>query len=158
MAKMDKPTFELVSAADIVGLCPAVIELADTASNLVFASSVTTLSTSALAQLSLQHPVHLIRRADKYQIFCGFRTYQLMVAKDVSCKLHAFVYKNPNSEFIQQMAATELLGARLMHSLGSKPAMQIAKIIGDIGAVEAERIAPGLRSTRAISRSLKPLE
>jgi hypothetical protein len=155
MASLQKPTFELVAASDIVGLCPAIRQTADTCSELIFSSSAETLSEDALKQLGYQHPVHLLKHKSQYQIFAGLRTFQLLLCNDPNCTLPALVYAKASDDFLREMAATELLGSRLMHSLSTKPVTQISKIIAEIGELETERIAPSLKATRAITRSQK---
>ena len=148
-----KKTLKQISLNKIQGYHPEIVKTVAILANCNFIRRMDVLSDDAIFQLLNIHPIFLNKVSDKYHVVGGFRSYQLALANvNEELKVTCHIYNNLPKEKIVEIAQIDLLGSVILHSLGSKSVAQIEAIISDIGSDAANKIAPGLNSTRAITR------
>lgn len=154
MPKTPKPELRSILASEIHDVHPYVSDLAELFADLNFSNRVAALSEESVAELLYLHPVHVCKGRSGYQLIAGFRTYQLVSSNfDVADKFPVWVHSRRSNDDIRRLALSDLLSSRILHSLGSKPAEQLARIVKTLDE-EVNEVAPGLNSDRAIKRAL----
>ncbi len=128
-------------------------QTATTLADQLFISRLDVISEDAVRSLLRLHPIQLTGTQDEYYVIAGIRTYQLaLVRLGLTEKLPALMYPSLSDQEAQELAQIDLLGSALLHSLGTKSVTQLDRLKKHLGDDVSDRIAPGLRSTRAIQR------
>lgn len=147
------PSIRKFRISDLTGFHPLVRPIVTTLASNTFVSRFEVLSDHTVRSLLQLHPIHVVEDNKKLFVIAGFRSYQLSISRIDDEKFPICFYREGLDEsFILDLANVDILASPLIHSLGTKSAAQIEQIKNEIGQDNADLIAPGLKSTRAISR------
>jgi len=153
MSKKYNQLLRQVSLSQISGYHSTVVATVKVLARQNFTSRLDVLSEETIFQLLNLHPIGLVKQKNnQYFVISGFRSYQMALGLvDENTKLPALIYSLTDKE-IFEMAQTDVLGSVLLHSLGSKSVSQIEVLKKHIGLDATAKIAPGLNSSRAVTR------
>lgn len=148
------PSIRKVTIGELIGYHPLVQPIVAGLASSTFVSRYEVLSDNTIRSLLQLHPIHAVEENKKLFVVAGFRSYQLSINRiDDDEKFPVWFYREGLSESrILDLANVDVLASPLIHSLGTKSASQIEILKSRIGQDNADSIAPGLKSTRSISR------